>query len=62
MGEYRFKEIWKCPPEESRRGCRAIRGATIEIVSDRPPLVLALRQAALVVMHLRQIAVAPFHG
>ena len=62
MSEHRFKEIRERPPEKARRWRRAIQSATIKVVQDRPHLVSTPRQAPLVMVHLGQIPVAPFHG
>ncbi len=62
MGQNRFKELWKRPSEKTRRRRRAIRSATIEVMQDRPYFVSPLRQATMIVLHLRQIAVASFDG
>ena len=60
MGQNRFKEIWKRSSEKPGRGRRAIRRVTIEVMQDSPHLVTLLRQSTLIVMQLRQRAVAPF--
>jgi hypothetical protein len=62
MGQYRVKEIRKRPPEKPSCWGRSIRSATIEVMQDGPHLVALLGQSALIVMHLRQIAVAAFNG
>jgi hypothetical protein len=62
MGQHRFKEIGKRPPEKPRGRRRAIRSATIEVMQDAPHLIALFGQAPLIVMHLRQKAVASFDG
>ena len=62
MGQNRFKEIRKRPSEKTRRRRRAIRSATIEVLQDRPYFVSPLGQATVIVLHLRQRAVASFDG
>ena len=61
MGQNRFKEIRKLPPEEPRGWRRPIEGATIEIMQHRPYLVAARGQATVIMLHLRQIAVPTFN-
>src|SRR3989442_1740742 len=60
MGYNCLKEIRKRPPEKTRRGRRAIRRATIEVMQHRPHLVAPLGQSTMIVMHVRPRAVAPF--
>src|SRR5215470_6281528 len=60
VGQNRFKELRQCPPEKARRWRRAIRSATIEVMQDSPNFVSPLGQATMIVMPLRQIAIAPF--
>src|SRR5713226_9524973 len=55
-----LKEVGKRAPEKPRGWCCSICGATIEVMQHRPDLVAAPGQAPMVVMHLRQGAVAPF--
>src|SRR5215471_4488661 len=62
MGQNRFKEIRKWPSEKPRCWGRSIRSATIEVMQDSPHLVALLGQSTMIVMHLRQITVAPFDG
>src|SRR5215217_4078847 len=59
--QHTLEQIGKRPPEKPRRRCRPVRGPTIDIVQHRPHLVAAQGQAAMVVLHLREIAVATFH-
>jgi hypothetical protein len=60
MCEHRFKEVREFPPEKPRGRCCIIRRATIEVRQDGPHLVALLGQASMMVMHLRQKAVASF--
>ena len=60
MREHGCKEIRKRPPEKARRGRRAIRRATIEVMQDGPHLGAPLGQATMMVVHLRPRAVASF--
>ena len=62
MRQHRFKEIRKRPPEKTRRGRRPIRSSTIEVMQGCPDLVPLLGQSTMMVMHVRQIPVATFHG
>jgi hypothetical protein len=48
----------KRPPEKPRRRCRLISGPTIEVMQRCPHLIATHRQAAMVVLHLREVAVA----
>ena len=62
MGYNCLKEIRKRPPEKTSRWRRAIRSATIEGMQDGPHLVAPLGQSTMIVVHLRQKAVASFDG
>ena len=57
-----FKEVWKRSSEKPRGGCRAICGTAIEVMQDGPHLVPLLREPPLMVMSLRQSAVAAFYS
>jgi hypothetical protein len=56
------KEIGKPPTEKATGWSCSIEGATIEVMQRRPYLVFLLWQSALVMMHLREIAIAAFDG
>jgi hypothetical protein len=57
-----FKEVWKRSSEKPRGGCRAICGTAIKVMQDGPHLVPLLREPPLIVMSLRQSAVAAFYS
>ena len=60
-GQHHLKEVWKFPPEKARGRRRPVRGTTIEVVQHRPHLVAVLGQTSMIMMHLRQIAIAAFN-
>jgi len=60
--EHCFKKVRKLPPEKPRCGRRTLWGTAIEVMEHRPHLVAPLRQASLMVMELRQSAIAAFDG
>jgi hypothetical protein len=57
-----LKEIWKPPTEKAGGWRRAICSATIEVMPRRPHLGSLWWQATMVMMHLREIAIATFDG
>ena len=61
LRQHAFKQIGKRPPEKPRRRCRPIRGPTIEVMQHRPHLVATQGQAAMVMLHLREITVSTFN-
>ena len=61
-GDHRCKALGARPSDKARRGCRAIRCATIALVEDGPHLGALLRHAPLRVLHWCQTALAPFDG
>src|SRR4029450_9502513 len=58
--QHALKEIRKRPPEKPRRRCCPVCGSTIKVMQHRPHLVATHRQAAMVMLHLRERAVSTF--
>jgi hypothetical protein len=59
--QHALKQIRKRPPEKPRRRCCPVCGSTIKVMQHRPHLVATHRQAAMVMLHLREIAVSTFN-
>jgi hypothetical protein len=58
LGQHALKQIGKRPPEKSRRRCRPVRSPAIEVMQGRPHRVATRGQAAMVVLHLGESAIA----
>jgi hypothetical protein len=52
VSENCFKEVRKRPAEKPSRWGRAIRGVTIAVMQDRPPLIAPLGHPPMLVRHV----------
>jgi len=62
MREHCCKEIRERLPAKTRRWRRAIHSAPSKVVQDHPQLVSPPGQAPMVMVHVGQIPMVPFHG